>query len=375
MANTELNGADEAVVGPIREALKAAEKSRSVRFSASEAAPPSSELPSLVGSAGKMVVVNATADGLEFADVPSGGGGGLTHFTEEINSSSPNATVTVASLTATDAATNVDLVLSPKGTGAIMARVPNGTSSGGDKRGAQAIDFSRGGSFSNRVASGYRSAILSGYNLQAAGNYSIAVGGVSHFVTGDFAVVLGGDGNTVAGAYGVAWGKDNTASGDHSVAIGENAHTRGIRGGLARSAGKFSINGDAQTTSWVLRRQSTSATPVGLSAGNAASSLSSVPVLPGNSAFKFRGIVIAKQTTGDVKSWDISGTIKRGTTAADTALVGTPAVVSTDADVGAAAWTVAVTANTTLGSLEITATGEASKTIRWVCYLESVEVQ
>jgi hypothetical protein len=50
----------------------------------------------------------------------------------------------------------------------------------------------------------------------------------------------------------------------------------------------------------------------------------------------------------------------------------TPTQIAVDA--GAAAWAVAVTADTTLGCLAVTATGEAAKTIRWVCTLHSAEV-
>jgi hypothetical protein len=43
------------------------------------------------------------------------------------------------------------------------------------------------------------------------------------------------------------------------------------------------------------------------------------------------------------------------------------------ADTDAAAWTIAVTADTTYGTLAVTVTGEAGKNIRWVCTLESTE--
>lgn len=51
----ELNGADESVVGPIRESLKAAAKARALRFPDSEATPPSSELPDIATREGKLL--------------------------------------------------------------------------------------------------------------------------------------------------------------------------------------------------------------------------------------------------------------------------------------------------------------------------------
>ena len=66
------------------------------------------------------------------------GGGGLTNFTEAESTASPNATVSVDSLTAAAAATNADVALVAKGTGATLAQVPDGTSAGGNKRGTYA---------------------------------------------------------------------------------------------------------------------------------------------------------------------------------------------------------------------------------------------
>jgi hypothetical protein len=43
-------------------------------------------------------------------------------------------------------------------------------------------------------------------------------------------------------------------------------------------------------------------------------------------------------------------------------------------DTGAAAWTIAISADTTNGALAVSVTGQAATTIRWVCKLESTEV-
>jgi len=77
---------------------------------------------------------------------------------------------------------------------------------------------------------------------------------------------------------------------------------------------------------------------------------------------------------GDTARWTINGAIKRGAAAASTALVGTPTVTMTHNNAGAAAWTVAVTADTTNGALAVTVTGAAATTIRWVCRINTTEM-
>ena len=84
--------------------------------------------------------------------------------------------------------------------------------------------------------------------------------------------------------------------------------------------------------------------------------------------------MIARSTAGDVKSWDISGTIKRGANGAATAIVGAATVTVKDEDAGASTWTLAVDANTTTGSLRIQGTGAAGTTVRWVAEVTTVEV-
>jgi hypothetical protein len=125
----------------------------------------------------------------------------------------------------------------------------------------------------------------------------------------------------------------------------------------------------------VLGRETTNATATVLASdANAAASTNQI-TLPSNSAYYFRGEVIAGVTGGgNTKGWFIEGAIKRGAGVGTTALVGTPTVTSSYADAGASAWAVAVTANTTLGCLTITVTGQAATTIRWVAQVRTTEM-
>ena len=125
----------------------------------------------------------------------------------------------------------------------------------------------------------------------------------------------------------------------------------------------------------ILGRQTTDATATVLcSDANAASGTNQV-ILPNNSAYYFRGEVIAGVTGGgNTKGWYIEGVIKRGSGVGTTALVGTPTVTSLYADVGASTWTIGVTADTTNGGLAVTFTGQAATTIRCVAQIRTTEM-
>ncbi len=140
---------------------------------------------------------------------------GLTNFTESVNTSAPNATVPVVRLLATNAATNVDVALTPKGAGALTAQVADNTSTGGNKRGPNAVDWQLLRSANTQVASGNYSTIAGGEYNTASADGAIVVGGQGNSATSDFSVVSGGDGNIASGAGNatVAGGALNTASG------------------------------------------------------------------------------------------------------------------------------------------------------------------
>ena len=88
-----------------------------------------------------------------------------------------------------------------------------------------------------------------------------------------------------------------------------------------------------------------------------------------------RADVIARSSSsGDVKSWETRVTVKRGANAASTAIVGTAIATVVDADTGASAWTLAITADTTNGGLTYTVTGAAATTINTVVIPRAAEV-
>lgn len=345
-----------------------------------------------------------------------------TAFADGYSVASPNATVPVSSKTATGAAANIDAAIVPKGTGAVLAQIPDGTAAGGNKRGARATDLQTERGHQARVASGANAVIAGGKNNTASGQSSAIVGGDgntasatlsgvgsggNNSASGDYSSIQGGLSNTASQSYsGVGTGQNNNASGQHSrvgggsgntasghgatvaggannvadgfratIAGGQDATTRGVQYMEAYASGNFTVRGDAQRGHLVVRKQTTDATTARLLSDGGSPQASNQIALPDNSCIRFRIMVAARQNaTGDAAAWEISGAIKRGSGAATTALLGTPAVTSVGTDAGASAWTVAVSADTSLGALAVSVTGESSKTIRWVGYIDTVEV-
>lgn len=334
------------------------------------------------------------------------GGGGLTNWTDAVNTSAPNGTTPVVSLTATNAATNVDAVISPKGGGGFALQVADNTTTGGNKRGNKAVDLQMERAAATQVANGAY-AFAAGRNCTASASGSIAVGqtcaatgtnaismGVSNTAAGAADVVLGtgssagsgggsiaigashtvnnggtaiGSTNTCSSAYAVALGRQTQADAQFSMASGGSSHTRGVVGQRVHGSGVFTTFGDAQIAQLVLRAATTNNTQTTLTSNAGAAAATNQLVLPNNSAYIVKGYVIAREAaTGDTISWEFVCHIKRGANAAATAVVAAATVTVVANDAGAAAWALAVDADTTNGALRIRGTGETSKTLKWV---------
>jgi hypothetical protein len=161
-----------------------------------------------------------------------------------------------------------------------------------------------------------------------------------------------------------------------SILGGRFGNTRSINGNFVFSINPISdVSGLSQSSVLVLGKQTTDATPTALCSNGSAAGTTNQLILPNNSAYFFRGEVVSGKTAaGDTKGWTIEGVIKRGANAASTALVGVPTVTSTYADLGAATWDIAVTADTTNGGIRVTFTGQAATTIRTVCQIRTTEM-
>jgi hypothetical protein len=294
---------------------------------------------------------------------------GIANFTHTLNIASPNATVPVIGLGVVSTATNADLAITPKGTGAITAQVATSTAVGGNKRGLNALDLQTSRSGAAQVASGNYSVVM-GQGCTASGANSTAVG---YFCTssGISSIALG-DTCTASGTDSVSMGVNNTASGSASTVYGgQYGTTRGITGATAWGSYSAAL-GQTQTGQFLLRADTVGATPTRVTETGGAASSNNGPVLPNTSTYYCRIRVLARNTTnGDSASWSGTALIHREANAASTVLIGTPVITQDYASASLVTAAVTISADTTLGALAVT--GIAATNIRWVAHVETLE--
>ena len=325
--------------------------------------------------------------------------------TTAVTLSGSNASIKVGQyITGTSIASDT-YVAAISGTSLTLSKVASGSSTstlsfftphgvvvgGGNNQATGSYSFIGGGgdagTAGNRnVASGDYSTVVGGRGNQATASGAFVGGGgflsdsssYTNTASGNSSAVVGGISNTASGQGSfIGGGFSNSANSRYSFAFGRASTTRSISGSFAISPQDGALGGglgQAQSEILILGRQTTDATATVLTSDSNAAGTGNQVILPNNSAYFFTGEVVAGVTGGgNTKGWTIEGVIKRGANAAATTLVGST-VTSMYADVGAATWTIAVTADTTNGGLAVTFTGQASTTIRVVCQVRSTEM-
>lgn len=187
------------------------------------------------------------------------------------------------------------------------------------------------------------------------------------------AVIGGGMANIASGTLACApYGAANEALGEYSCALGYNSKAE-LKRQIAFAGGRFStVQGSAQKSSLVARRQTSNATPGPLSLSSSSASASDI-ILPANKTWAFLITIIARKSDGTSAAYVRHGCIKR--VGDVTSLVGVVTTVGVDCvDVGAETWAVAVSADDATEALVITVTGAASSSIRWTARIELCEV-
>ncbi len=148
--------------------------------------------------------------------------GGLTNFTE---SNYTYDSKTGVKLSPNNATSNVDFVIQPKGSGAVIASQPDGATTGGINRGANAVDLQTIRNTNSHIASGTASVIMGGSSNTASGNYS-TVSGIGLTASGLSSTAFGQGGNSI-GNFSFGAGKDISVNGIGSVGLGYENTTMG----------------------------------------------------------------------------------------------------------------------------------------------------
>lgn len=132
--------------------------------------------------------------------------------------------------------TNQSIALIPRGTGGLLADVPDNTATGGNARGTNANDFQHIRSAATQVASGLRAVISGGEANTASGAHSAVPGGQLNTASGAHSVAMGNS-NTSSGIRAVVMGIGNTGAGAQSATFGcdnlgqaDQGMTCGIKG-------------------------------------------------------------------------------------------------------------------------------------------------
>ncbi len=324
---------------------------------------------------------------------------GTMNGTTAVTLSGSNANIKVGQLITGTSITNFTYVAAISGTSLTLSQAASGSSTstlsfftphgvvvgGGNNQASGSYSFvgggGDGGTAANRnVASGDWSVVAGGFKNVASNTGAFIGGGNNNSAsTSTNSAIVGGTFNTASGPSSfVGAGTSNLANGQYSAIIGGyQGTTRSINGFYALPATVNPLGftvGSIQGGILCIGKQTTDATATALVSDAQAAGTTNQVILPNNSAYFFTGEVISGVTGGgNTKGWTIEGVIKRGANAAATTLVGVT-VMSSYADVGAATWTIAVTADTTNGGLRVTFTGQASTTIRTVCQIRTTEM-
>ena len=307
----------------------------------------------------------------------SRGSASLVAFSESYDSASPNNVVGASRFLATGGLSSIDTVLQPKGTGAVLAQRSDSTATGGNKRGANAVDLQTSRAAAANVASGLSSVIVGGASNTTSSQNGVVVGGSGNSATtGTNIFIGGGSSNSASGAYStISGGANNTLTGQYSAISGGRASDRArkvlMSSGQPMQAWPLGLHREAR---WSCK-QTTDATAnqAMVSNGSAASGCNQV-TLANNSAYYCKiNIVAWRSADTTAKSWTRVALIRRGANAAATVLVF--GSISSDAgDASLAACSITLSADTTYGCLKVGVTGLAAVTINFVAEVQAVEV-
>ena len=259
------------------------------------------------------------------------------------------------------------LFVQPAGTGALQAQKTDSTATGGNARGANAVDFQTVRASATQVASTLSSVIVGGQNNTANGSYATVLGGVSNVSGGYQSATAGGGSNANYANNGFIGSGSSNTTGNSSI---NNAYGA-IVGGQSNSAlgfynfigGGFTNSGtpSAAVTTNTTTIALTAQTTVYLSSTNANIKVGQLITGTGLTNYTYATSSVTTGTPAVMATSTISGTtltvgsLTSGTIIAGQVLTGTGVTAGTYIVSGAGStWT--VSASQTVASTTITGT-------------------
>jgi hypothetical protein len=322
-------------------------------------------------------------------------GGAAINFTTNITAGSVIAIQANVAISQNTAVTNSALVLTPKGTGAfILGPKPDGTTTGGNARGTNAVDLQRTRGSALQVASGpssflsgtdntasgdssfvhgyfstatnFQSCILGARQSSVSGTYSVALGGYLNDISSTQSVALGGSSNSASGTSSACLGGgSNSASASASVSSGYSSLANRFAM-QAHASGQFSAQGDAQRARFVLRNKTTTNAAVELFLDGSSTRLT----IPSGKVLGLTINITGISSTGAAVAHYLRQYCLKNV-AGTTSQVYAPVTIGTD---NAAGTSIALSANDTNDALKVEVTGITSEIWRWVASVDAVEI-
>jgi hypothetical protein len=273
------------------------------------------------------------------------------------NTASGDYTAVLAGFGNSATATNFATVINGGNNGATAgyATIVNGEGNGVNST----YGFVGNGNNNNVTGSATNSTVLNGSNNTASNAYSAVLAGLNNTASGNNAMVLCGNTNTAAAEYG-------------TILHGFNANIASTRPRhLAMAhAGRFSVDGDCQYMSLMLRRVSTSSTAVNLTSDGNAPTADNQIAIPNNKILLGQLFLVAVSSTGG-STWNVMRRFGYFNNNGTVALVGTVNEIGTVVT-GPAGW--GVTVSNSGATIQIACTGAAATTVRWAAYVEWIEM-
>jgi hypothetical protein len=339
-------------------------------------------LPNADGTNGQVLQTNGTGT-LSWATV-SGGNPLSGIFLVSAFASTPNSAVNVSQLLVVAATTNGDLALTPKGSGSILAQLPDNTVTGGNKRGIYSVDLQMvrssnaqvvSGAYSftsgrNNTVSGQDSAAL-GHNNNVRSDRSFCVGtsnttsnaGNHNYLIGESNVsstnrVFAWGANNVftTGTYMAAFGIDNFVDHTYTYVFGNRGKTNNRNTIVLSDSPGTTSRGSSQLSIGLLRATANSASQFPMTDGSAGI------VIPVNTAMSVEFTIVGKRRTdsGCCVFRRIMTCFNNGGTSN---LIGSVETVGTDFNNGLGGVGVIITVNDATDSINVDVSGRVSETI------------